>query len=55
MKSFIFTIQLRDSATRLNKPGTTLLKISCLIGPAPEEYYMEDDDMIETGEEVYCG
>jgi hypothetical protein len=56
MKSFIFTIKLRGFGDTPEQAWHDAFENFMLDpGPAPEEWYMEDDDMIETGEEVYCG
>ena len=56
MKSFIFTIELRGFGDTPEQAWNDAFENFMLDpGPAPEEWYMEDDDMIETGKEVYCG
>ena len=56
MKSFIFTIELRGFGDTPEQAWLDALENFMLDpGPAPEEWYMEDDNMIETGEGVYCG
>lgn len=56
MKSYMFTIQLRGFGDTPEQAWNDALENFMQDpGPAPEEFIMEDDDMIETSEGVYCG
>jgi hypothetical protein len=56
MRSYTFAIALRGYGDTPEKAWNDALENFMLDpGPAPEEFIMEDDEIEETSEGVYCG